>query len=393
MKVTVNRAELLAAAKRAANVASPLAPLDVLRGTLVEADSTAGKLTLSATNLETSMEQKVSCACQDNDAFVINAKLLEDMLAQLGEETVEFQREAGNPRVSVRSGQAGFSIAVMERGAFPKIEIPFPDDVVTVTGVPAMVKRSVFATVSGQSADQPLLKCVNLRFTKDGLRAVGSDGACMVSAKGDEKSTGNTDLLVPSASLLKLARMCEDKTEFRVGTNGKQIVFSREDFAYSARLMDGGYINVDQVLDALVNSFTVLTDVTDLKMALNAVIAINVAESIKLSFEGNQIRFHCQSGEGEASTALEVIPLTGTLQGEYWFSPRRLSACLHSFTGTVTLGIAQNGMLTLSTNDAFYMQTAMRPPAVKVEKPQKTAAKAKTPRTKAKAKANQQKAA
>lgn len=393
MKVTVNRAELLAAAKRAANVASPLAPLDVLRGALMETDSKAGKLTLSATNLEISMEQKVSCTCRDNDAFVINAKLLEEMLDRLGGDTVEFQREAGNPRVSIRGGQASLSIAVMERGAFPKIEIPFPEDAVTVTGVPAMVKRSVFATVSGQSTDQPLLKCINLRFTKDGLRAVGSDGACMVSSKGDEKSTGDTDLLVPSASLLKLARMCEDKTEFRVGTNGKQIAFSREDFLYSARLMDGGYINVDQVLDTLVNSFTALTDVADLKMALNAVIAINVAESIKLSFEGNQIRFHCQSNDGDACTALEVIPLTGTLQGEYWFSPRRLSTCLHSLTGAVTLGIAQNGMLTLSTNDAFYMQTAMRPPAAKTEKPQKAAAKAKALRKNAKVKAAEQKAA
>lgn len=391
MKVTVNRAELLAAAKRAANVASPLAPLDVLRGTLVEADSTAGKLTLSATNLEISMKQSVACNSQDNDAFVINAKLLEEMLAQPGGDTVEFQREVGTPRVSVCSGETGYSISVMERTAFPKNDISIPEDTITVTGIPAMVRRSIFATISGQSADQPLLKCVNLRFTKDGLRAVGSDGVCMVSAKGDEKSTGDIDLLVPSASLLKLARMCEDKTEFRVGSTDQRIVFFREDFVYSARLMNGGYINADHVLNALVNSFTVLTDVLELKMALNAAIAINVAESIKLTFEGNQLKFHCQSAEGDASTSLAIIPLTGTPQGEYWFSPRRLSACLQALNGTVTLGIAQSGMLTLSTNDAFYMQTAMRPPALKVEKPQKSAAKA--PRKKAKPKATEQKAA
>lgn len=141
MKVTVNRAELLAAAKRAANVASPLAPLDVLRGTLVEADSTAGKLTLSATNLEISMKQSVACNSQDNDAFVINAKLLEEMLAQLGGDTVEFQRDVGTPRVSVCSGETGYSISVMERTAFPKNDISIPEDTITVTGIPAMVCR------------------------------------------------------------------------------------------------------------------------------------------------------------------------------------------------------------------------------------------------------------
>ena len=282
MKVTANRVELLAAAKRTANVAPSSSPLDALRGVLMETDNTAGKLTLSATNLEIAIEQKIPCTCEDSDAVVINADLLAEMLTLLGGDTVEFQREPGKPQISIRSGQAGYTVPVMERGAFPKMEIPFPEDTITVTGIPTMAKRSVFAT--GQDPEQPLLKCIDLRFTKDGLRAVGSDGSCMVSAKGDDKSTGNIDLLVPAPSLLQLARMCGDKDEFRVGTTGKQIVFFRENFACSARLMDGEYINADQILGSLVNSFTVLTDVLELRQALNAVTAISSGNAVKLTF-------------------------------------------------------------------------------------------------------------
>lgn len=372
MKVTVNRAELLAAAKRAANVASPASPLDVLKGTLMEANSATGGLTLSATNLEVALEQKIPCTSADDDAFVINAKLLEDMLTLLEGDTVDFQRDAGKPEVSIRSGQAGYTIPVMERGAFPKTEIPFPEDTVKVSGIPTMARRSVFAT--GENVDQPLLKCVNLRFTKDGLRAVGSDGSCMVSAKGDDKSTGNIELLIPAPSLLKLARMCGDKDEFRVGITDKCIVFFRDNFAYSARLMEGGYINADQVLSALVNSFTVLTDVAELRQALNAVAVISSIVSVKLKFSGSKIELYSHSEYGDSSTALEVIPLTGVPKGEYWFNPRQLSLCLQVLTGALTLGIAQSGMLTLSTNDAFYMQTGMRAPATKAKKPQKAAA-------------------
>lgn len=371
MKVTANRAELLAAAKRSANVAPSSSPLDALRGVLMEADNTAGKLTLSATNLEIAIEQKIPCTCEDSDAVVINADLLAEMLTLLGGDIVEFQREPGNPQISIRSGQAGYTVPVMERGAFPKMEIPFPEDTITVTGIPTMAKRSVFAT--GQDPEQPLLKCIDLRFTKDGLRAVGSDGSCMVSAKGDDKSTGNIDLLVPAPSLLKLARMCGDKDEFRVGTTGKQIVFFRENFAYSARLMDGEYINADQILGSLVNSFTVLTDVLELRQALSAVTAISSENAVKLTFTGNKLQLHCSNETGDSATSLEVIPLTGTPQGEYWFIPRQLSACLQALTGTVTLGVAQSGILTLSTNDAFYMQTGMRPQAAKGKKSKKAA--------------------
>ena len=71
---------------------------------------------------------------------------------------------------------------------------------------------------------------------------MGSNGSCVVSAKGDSQSTGNISLLVPASSLGKLAHMCEDTDEFRVGTTGDHIVFFRDGLLFSARLMSGRYI-------------------------------------------------------------------------------------------------------------------------------------------------------
>lgn len=372
MKVTIVRTTLLAPVKRAASIVSTVSSLDQLRGVLVEADSTSGKLTLSATNLETSLKQMVPCTATDDGAFIINAQLLNEMLPLLEGDTVEFQREDGQAQVTIHSGEACFNLPVMERGAFPETEIPFPEDTVKVSGIPAMARRSGFAV--GRDPENPQLGCINLRFTKNGLRAVGSDGSCMVSAKGDDKSTGNIELLVPAASLLKLARMCADKDEFFVGTTGKQIVFFRENFVYSARLMDGEYINTDGVLTSLVNSFTVLTDVTELKQALNAATALSPENAVQLTFAGNKLHLRCNNETGDSVTSLDVIPLTGAPQGEYWFISRQLSGCLHALTGAVTLGIAQGGMLTLSANDAFYMQTGLRPQVAKVSTPKKAAA-------------------
>lgn len=57
--------------------------------------------------------------------------------------------------------------------------------------------------------------------------------------------------------------------------------------------------------------------------------------------------------------------LTGTPAGDYWFNAKQLVICLKALSGTVTLGIAQGGMLTLATQDAYYLQNAMRPEAQK----------------------------
>lgn len=81
-------------------------------------------------------------------------------------------------------------------------------------------------------------------------------------------------LLIPAASLGKLSNMCQDKDEFRVGTTGKSIVFFRENFLFSARLMEGGYIDTDQLVSSIRNAFTVLTDIHDMRAALSSVLSI-----------------------------------------------------------------------------------------------------------------------
>jgi len=51
--------------------------------------------------------------------------------------------------------------------------------------------------------------------------------------------------------------------------------------------------------------------------------------------------------------------------GSYWYSAKQLATCLKALGGTITLGIAQSGMLTISTQDAYYLQNVMRAPTAK----------------------------
>lgn len=370
MNFVMNRMELLSAAKRAANIAPAESPLDVLRGVLLETD--AATLTLTTTNMEVALEQKVPCESKDSDALVINARLFEEVVETLDGERVTLFRQGERQNLTIKGGEAVFNLNVWEKGSFPKVEIPFPEDTVRVTGIPSMAKRTVFAV--DPRNDQPLLKSVNLMFTENGLRSVGSDGSCIVSAKGDDKSTGNISLLLPATSLIRLARLCTDKDEFRVGTTGKTIVFLRENFAYSARLMEGSYIDSAHLFESLVNVFTVLTDVVDLRRVLLAATAIDQSGKVKLSFHGNELTLTTVGEDGDGASSLEIIPLTGTPKGEYWYQANKLAACLASLTGTVTLGVAQGGMLTLSTEEAHYMQNGLRTSASAAKAPRRKAA-------------------
>ena len=142
MRVTINRSELLNAAKRAASIAPGSSPIKEIACALLETDNASGKLTVTSTNMETSLEQKIRCTSQEEDALAVNARLLSAMLEKLPGEMVELHREGRDPRFRLHSGDAEYSVPVFERGSYPKPEMPFPEDTVKVSGIPALARRT-----------------------------------------------------------------------------------------------------------------------------------------------------------------------------------------------------------------------------------------------------------
>ena len=360
MNITINRAELLSAAQRAAAIASENAPLEALKGALLEADAAAGALAITATNLEVSLKQTLSCPTAESDGLVVNAKLLAGMLEQLPGDRVAMYRQPGTSSLTLRGGDTTYTVAVSERGSFPQLQMPFPEDTIKVGGIPSMARRTVFATT--EDKERPLLKCVNLMFTQDGLKAAGYDGGCLVTAKGDEKSTGNASFLLPADSLEKLSLLCTDKDQFEVGVAGRSMAFMRPGLLFTARLMEGDFADTGRITDSIRNQFTVLTDVTELRRALRSVSAVAPRGRVELAFHGTRLTFSCKSELGAAAETVDTAPLTGSPQGAYWYAVPALAACLKALSGTVILGIAQAGMLDLSTEHAYYMQVALREP-------------------------------
>ena len=359
MNITMNRAELLHAVRRGLAVVPTNSPLEELKGVCLEMTAASKSLVLTATNLEVTLKQKLACDTQEDDALVIDAKLLAGMLEKLPGDTVRLWRDSKGDQLKIWGSDAKYNVSVWERSSYPKTEIPAVTNLVRASGIPSMARRTVFA--ADEKNEKPMLKCVHLRFTQYGLRAAGSDGNCVVTAKGDDKSTGDFSVLIPAPSLERLAQVCEDKDEFRVGTTGKKVVFVREGFLFSARLIKTDYLDTDFLTSSLKNHFTVLTDVAELRRSLDSVSCVEPDGKVRLSFEGMTLSFQCTGVYGSAQDAIAVAPLTGVPQGEYWYLTRRLSSCLRSVSGTATLGIAAGGMLTLSTEDAFYMQTGVRP--------------------------------
>ena len=186
-----------------------------------------------------------------------------------------------------------------------------------------MARNTVF--VAARKKQQTMLSFVHLCFSDTCLQAVSSDGSCMVSARSAAScsGSGNRSPLLPAVSLQKLARMCREEDEFRVGITGKSLVLFREGFLFSARLMDSGYINSDQLMQSVTHLFTVLTDVEILQETLLAVTTVHSNSKCCLSFHGTQLELRAAGKAGQAAMAVTIIPLSGTPTGDFLFSARR----------------------------------------------------------------------
>ena len=373
MKITINRLEALTLAKAAESIVPSKAAMDELRCVLLECGED-GKLTMAATNNEVALERRMPAQVMEAGALLINAKLFANMLGVLGGETVSIWGEDGR-QAEITSGSCHYTIPVLSVSNYPRAEIPFPEDTVTVKNIPHMAARTIFA--ASENEGKPTMRCVKLVFTSDGLKAVSYDGSRLASAKGDSRGEASASLLIPAASLNKLARLVGNRDELDVGTTGKSVVFMKEDFLFSARLLAGEHVDDDLLLRSVQSSFTILTDAAALYDTVSAVsVAADDYGVLSLRFAGNRIRVRCEGANCSSARDLEVVALSGTPEGEYWYSALQLSQCLAALGGTLMLEVGQNGVLVMRTDDLVCLQLSRRKPTLlraKEEKEQKKA--------------------
>ncbi len=392
MEFTANREELLSAAQDALAVCPAKSPLPELDCAFLATED--GKLTVAGGNLQVALERRIPATITEDGAAIIDAQLLVDMLRRLAGDTVTIKRNS-NGYLELTSGEAFYGVSTLDSAKYPRLDIPFPEDTVGVTGIPTLAKRTVFAV--SETDDKPLMKCVHLTFSADGLCAVGSDSFRIAAAKGESRSKATTELLIPADSLAKLARLVGNKDELRVGMTGNTVVFMKEDFLFSARLMQGQYFDSAKLLSSVRPSFIVLTDAALLRDAMSSVYAvIGEHNRFSLSFDGSRLRMTCESEYGASTKELDTVPLSGNPAGTFWYNPEKLLECFRALGGTMMLKTAANGMLVMETDELTCLQVPTREPkaveriavrqrAVK-ETPEKKPAKEAKPKGKRKKK-------
>jgi DNA polymerase-3 subunit beta len=372
MIVNIKRKDLLAQAKKVARASTGVNTIKELAGILFEADDRSGIVRMTATNLEVSIKSTMPAAVDRGGEAVIDAKYFLGILERLPGESIYMELH-NNGVLHFNSGQTNYDISVLDRKRFPVVEIPYPGNTVSVKGLRSLIARSVFAAAPS-STGKPVMSCIKLDFNEAGLRAIGCNGFCAVQTQGDPDGKGSISLLIPATSLKLLASIAGDNDVLEAGVTGsggsaKSVVFSDGTTTFSARLVDGVYIDTDTLFKNLTPAATAKTDADKLRKALDHVLGIaSTKDRIEISFAENNLLLRCQNDNGSITCELgaEIALATDEV---YYFAPDNLMNCAKALKGSVTLNFTKDKLLEIQSDSIRFMQIAARPAEAKQPKP------------------------
>ncbi|MFD1162500.1 MULTISPECIES: DNA polymerase III subunit beta [Hwangdonia] len=247
MKFIVSSTYLLKQLQVLGGVINSSNTLPILDNFLFELDHT--KLTVSASDLETTMASSLDVESDSKGSVAIPARLLLDTLKTFPEQPLTFVVEENNT-IEISSNHGKYALAYADGNEFPKaVALEDPSKTVVVGDVLATaISKTIFA--AGNDDLRPVMSGVFFQFSTEGLTFVATDAHKLVKyTREDIKANQATEFIMPKKplNLLKgiLAASEEDVT---IEYNESNAKFTFENSELICRLIDGKYPNYEAVI-------------------------------------------------------------------------------------------------------------------------------------------------
>ncbi len=284
----------------------PLRPsIPVLANILLKAQR--GKLTVSATNLETAITIEVPAKTNGEWEITTPAKILSEFLTTTtGKEVVlEVEKES----LKIGTENASGKISGITASEFPKL--PSEEKREHLEFDQKELQEAVNNVAFAASVDEgkPILTGILLRNEGEKTIIVATDGY-RLGKKELKTKYGLEETLIGAKTLVEVLKIAgelgEEKINLSISKENNQVIFSGENFILAGRLLAGTYPNFSQIIPTKFG-LKIEANRAELISAVKsaAVFARDVGNVVKLEVSSKgQIKISAntlQVGEGEAS--------------------------------------------------------------------------------------------
>ncbi|MBQ0767759.1 MAG: DNA polymerase III subunit beta [Bizionia sp.] len=247
MKFIVSSTYLLKQLQVLGGVINSSNTLPILDNFLFDIDHT--KLTVSSSDLETTMSSVLDIESDSEGSVAIPARLLLDTLKTFPEQPLTFVIEDNNT-VEISSNHGKYALAYADGAEFPKaITLEDPSST-TIAGdiLATAISKTIFA--AGNDDLRPVMSGVFFQFSTDNLTFVATDAHKLVKyTREDVSASQQAEFIMPKKPLTLLKGILAASDEnVTIEYNESNAKFTFENTVLVCRLIDGKYPNYEAVI-------------------------------------------------------------------------------------------------------------------------------------------------
>ncbi len=247
MKFIVSSTYLLKQLQVLGGVINSSNTLPILDNFLFELNKSS--LTVSASDLETTMSSTIDVESDSEGSVAIPARLLLDTLKTFPEQPLTFIVEDNNT-VEISSNHGKYALAYANGDEFPKaVELDDPSTTLINGDILAnAISKTIFA--AGNDDLRPVMSGVFFQFSTEGLTFVATDAHKLVKySRADVKANQTAEFIMPKKPLTLLKGiLAASDSDVTVDYNDSNAKFTFDNTILVCRLIDGKYPNYEAVI-------------------------------------------------------------------------------------------------------------------------------------------------
>jgi len=310
MKFTCSAKDLANAVTAASKIINAHTTVPILSNVLLLAED--GHVRVRATNLELTLEQRLTATIIEPGQVTVPARLFSGYLSNLPQGQVEI--EGGATRVGVACGRSRYDFHALPADEYPPLPPLQEQHRLRIVG--KHLREAIGAVAFAASSDEArgaLLMSVLFELESTELTMVATDGYRLARMQLSllEAAAAPMKVILPARALLEVARMIAGSTEVELlllGQAQNQLMLRTENASMTIRLVDGVYPNYRQVIPQTFDR-RVVVDTSALAAALKRaeMLAGDAASLVRLAFSDQRLVLTAASDStGSAYEELDI---------------------------------------------------------------------------------------
>jgi DNA polymerase-3 subunit beta len=219
--------------------------MPILQGLLI--DASEGKLTITGSDIDLSIETKIDANIIENGKVVVDARLFGDIVRKLPNSSIEISSATDNS-IEIICEKTKFNLIHMSADDFPVLPSIDENNIFSIEQklLKNMIRGTIFAIAQEES--RPILTGVLVEIKDGRINLVALDGYRLALKSEAIDSDGSIKAVIPGKTLNEVVKILEDEGVVNITFTSNHILINLGDTKIISRLLEGEFIKYTSII-------------------------------------------------------------------------------------------------------------------------------------------------